>query len=335
MAEYFLRTERSEKQEEALQRMRDTFTQRHLTTAESIEENAAFLTDETYIRYLKARNWNVDKATTMLEETVRWRREFEVNALVKGKWHDNIRGENASGKLYVRGVDKYGNVLVYMKPKHENSRDHDNNVRHLVYNMERAFAYQNHYHNTTDSTNSSSSSATGTATGTETETFRPNKICLVVDYDGFTMANSPPLKTSLAVLSILQNHYPERLRRAYLIRTPWIFNATFKLISPFVDPVSKAKIVFMKSTDLKFIREQLSADIDPAILETEIGGDDQRPFESNVYMNAEFHLDFLSALENNGIPKVEALVVTAAVAVDDVKVETTDDAEKAAAAETN
>ena len=45
-------------------------------------------------------------------------------------------------------------------------------------------------------------------------------------------------------LHIVQTHYPERLGRALVMNVPWVVWGFFKLITPFMDPLTKEKIKF-------------------------------------------------------------------------------------------
>ena len=46
------------------------------------------------------------------------------------------------------------------------------------------------------------------------------------------------------VLNILQDHYPERLGRSFVINVPFLLNAFYKMINPFIDPVTRGKLKF-------------------------------------------------------------------------------------------
>ena len=65
---------------------------------------------------------------------------------------------------------------------------------------------------------------------------------LMIDYAD--KAKNPSLSTARQVLNILQTHYPERLGAAIIAHLPWLLNAFYKLINPFIDPVTRAKMIF-------------------------------------------------------------------------------------------
>ena len=225
------------------------------------------------LRYLKARSYNQEAACKMLDETIAWRKDFQVSK-IHTDWKKDIELESSTGKMYVRGFDRDGHVLLYMKPRYENTSHHDNNLRHLVFHLEKAAACM--------------LANSGGAV---------EKLSLLIDYDQFSLFNAPPFKTSMGVLNILQNHYPERLFKGYIIRPPWIFNAFWNAIYPFIDPVTKSKVVMLGS-DLNEIRETLKNDIDLAVLEECLGGDDPRPYNHILYLKEEnFSLDFHGILE--------------------------------------
>lgn len=58
----------------------------------------------------------------------------------------------------------------------------------------------------------------------------------------YSPSNAPHMSVTLGVLKMLADHYPERLYRAYVCNAPSIFSLAFKVISPFVDPVSRSKV---------------------------------------------------------------------------------------------
>jgi CRAL/TRIO domain len=171
-----------------------------------------------------------------------WRKEFGVDVIVNcfavadterdTKEHQMMRTiltqENATGKIYARGYDHEGRSLFYMTPARENTNNELNNMRHLVWNLEKAIAC----------TARQSVQIHGSST-------KPlEKINLLIDYDGFKLKNAPPMSTTRYTLEILQKHYPERMKHAFLLNPPMVFRAFWALIKAFVDPVTKEKIVF-------------------------------------------------------------------------------------------
>lgn len=206
----------------------------------------------------------------MLHATLEWRDKMGLQNF-RDDWKDTMALENATGKTYIRGYDKSGHPILIMRPKNENTNNHEGNIKNLIYTMERAIACM-------------------AKTGVE-------KLCLVIDYEGYSLFNSPPMKTSKEVLSILQDHYPERLFRAYCVRPPMIFYGFYRVISPFIDPITAEKIVMLTSSMMNDPNNQLFREIGQENLEEVFGGVEKRPFVSHIYLDGEFHDDFNTCLE--------------------------------------
>ena len=48
----------------------------------------------------------------------------------------------------------------------------------------------------------------------------------------------------IQILNIFQMHYPERLAASLVINVPFLIQAFFKMIGPFIDPVTRSKLKF-------------------------------------------------------------------------------------------
>lgn len=94
------------------------------------------------------------------------------------------------------------------------------------------------------------------------------KLLIIVDLEGWGPRNMD-IRGYLAVLDILQNHFPERLRKLYLVHVPYLFWGAWKFMSPLLDRVTREKINFVQG---KNPQEALLEEIDQSQLPDIYGG---------------------------------------------------------------
>lgn len=51
----------------------------------------------------------------------------------------------------------------------------------------------------------------------------------LIDFEGYSYRNAPPVTLAMKTLNILQNHYPERLGLAVCYHPPKLFSITWKV----------------------------------------------------------------------------------------------------------
>ena len=245
------------------------------------DERAHLADDGMVLRHYRAEKGNVDSAITKIKSTIRWRREFGVADIVTcfddmngdslQLLRDTFREEAKTGKLYVRGHDREGRAIQYMAPGRENTRGETNQMKFLVYTLERAIAC------------TAAAQAWRRRVGIrDTTNVGEEKICIIINFDQWTLRKSPPMSTTLYTLEILQKHYCERLHRAYVFNPPKFFVYFWNLIHRFVDPVTKDKIQFCTGDEgLK----KIERDIDLRNVEDFVGGTGSvLQFDSEKYL---------------------------------------------------
>ncbi|OAY30601.1 phosphatidylinositol transfer protein 3 isoform X4 [Manihot esculenta] len=193
--------------------------------------------DSTLRRFLRARDLDVQRASAMFLKYLKWRREFVPNGSISPS---EVSNEIAQNKVFVQGTDKKGRpIMVAFGSRHyQNKESSEELKRFVVYVLDKICA----------------------RTSPEQE-----KFVVLADLQGWGYANSD-VRGCLAALAILQDYYPERLGKLFIVNAPYIFMAVWKIIYPFIDNNTKKKIVFvenkkLKSTLLEDIDESLTPDI--------------------------------------------------------------------------
>jgi polyribonucleotide 5'-hydroxyl-kinase len=205
-------------------------------------ELKAWCSDSTYIRYLRARDWNIKHATKMLKNTLEWRLSYQPHNI---KWAD-VAPEAETGKQFRMAIrDKQGRAILVMRPRNENTKGAERQLKFLVYNLEAACRLADE-------------SGVG-------------KMTWLIDFEGYSMRNMPSARVSLQTLSILQNHYPERLGLAVCYHPPSLFQLTWRATKPFIDPVTHKKIAFINPGESG--REVMAQHFDMSQIEQCMGGE--------------------------------------------------------------
>lgn len=182
-----------------------------------------------YQRYLRAAKGDLENAKKRIKSTLEWRRDFRPEIIAPA----SVSHEAETGKQVVSGFDNEGRPLIYLRPARENTSPSNDQVRYLVWTLERAIDFM--------------------PAGVE-------NYAIIIDYRSATSQSNPSLSTARTVANILQNHYVERLGRAFVVNVPWFINAFFTAITPFLDPITKEKIRFNANLADYIPKEQLDAE---------------------------------------------------------------------------
>jgi hypothetical protein len=215
-------------------------------------QEKSWLTRECFLRYLRATKWKVHDCIKRIEGTLVWRRTFGVDPETT-LTPDLVAPENETGKEVVLGYDNDCRPCLYLKPGRQNTKASHRQVQHLVFMLERVIDFM----------------PSGQDQLALLIDFKPTKIGI--------NSKLPSISTGREVLSILQDHYPERLGKALLTNIPWLGWTFLKVIHPFIDPLTREKLVFQEPFPDYVPKEQLDKDF---------GGDVDFDYEQENYWPA-------------------------------------------------
>ncbi|CAG8528065.1 1585_t:CDS:2 [Paraglomus occultum] len=245
----------SVKQEEILNRLSDYVKEILLTDSEKAWANEACLQ-----RYLRASKWHLDEAMERIKYSLEWRRTYKPEHIDPKE----VEPESVTGKMHINGFDKHGRPIIYLRPGRENTKAGPGQVRHVVFYFESAIRLM--------------------PEGTE-------NIVVLIDFHGASARTSPGIGIAKEFMHVLSSHYPEQLGLALVVNAPWYFWVFFRLISPFIDPVTKAKIKFVDLNDGTKAANggqwtTLDQFISQDMLEREYGGNNAFEYHHETYWSA-------------------------------------------------
>ncbi|CAG8492419.1 10534_t:CDS:2 [Paraglomus occultum] len=236
-------------------------------------------TDIALYCYLQGNRWSLAEAEKQWLKTVAWRIAYKTSEI---SHEDEDVSKCARFRTnYVNGFDKFGRPLIYLKKRADKHEKHDfaAGLRLLVHSLETALKVM-----------------PSTA----------HQLVIIMDFTLFHQSHSVPLPVARETLTILSTHYPERLARAYLVNAPFLLRCFLKLLSPFMDEVTRNKIVFVDNVPTEANMQDgaetkngkskidpiLAEWIDESMLEVAYGGNLNFVYEHDIYW---------SFAEENGI----------------------------------
>lgn len=194
-------------------------------------------TDVLLLKFLRARDFKVEKAMGMLQDTMAWRKDFNTDSLIDEGTPADFHSS------FIHDVDREGHPVCYNTDlSSKKSLEDEIQLRKRIQVLEK---------------------------GIQKLDFRPNGIHSMVQVTDFAGHSSAFLRHGVRskIPSLLQDNYPELVAKQIFINVPWYLGAllSFNIISP----RSKSKIVLARPGK---VAETLFKYISPEHVPVQYGG---------------------------------------------------------------
>ncbi|CAL1363668.1 unnamed protein product [Linum trigynum] len=183
--------------------------------------------DVVLLKFLRARDFKVKEAFTMLKNTIQWRKEFKIDELVEEDLGDDLE------------------KVVFM-------HGHDRDCHPVCYNVFGEFQNKELYQKTFSDEEKRTKFLRWRIQFLEKSIrnldFRPGGVATIFQVND--LKNSPgPAKRELRLatkqaVQLLQDNYPEFVAKQVFINVPWWYLAFYTMMSPFMTQRTKSKFVF-------------------------------------------------------------------------------------------
>uniref|UniRef100_A0A3Q3X303 SEC14 like lipid binding 1 n=1 Tax=Mola mola TaxID=94237 RepID=A0A3Q3X303_MOLML len=214
--------------------------------------------DQHVLRFLRARDFNFDKAREFLCQSLTWRKQHQVDFLLDTREHPQLLQDYYTGGWHHH--DRDGRPLYVLRLGQMDTKG-----------LVRALGEEQLLRQVL------SINEEGLRRCEEnTRVFgRPiSRWTCLVDLEGLNMRHlwRPGVKALLRIIEVVEANYPETLGRLLILRTPRVFPVLWTLVSPLIDENTRKKFLVYAGNDYQGAGGLLDY-IDKEIIPDFLGGD--------------------------------------------------------------
>ncbi|KAM5198671.1 SEC14-like protein 5 isoform 2-T2 [Hipposideros larvatus] len=191
--------------------------------------------DEHILRFLRARDFHLDKAREMLCQSLSWRKQHQVDLLLQTWRPPALLEEFYAGGWHYQDID--GRPLYILRLGHMDTKGlmkavgEEALLQHVL---------------------SVNEEGQKRCEGNTKQFGRPisSWTCLV-DLEGLNMRHlwRPGVKALLRIIEVVEDNYPETLGRLLIVRAPRVFPVLWTLISPFINENTRQKFLICSGSN--------------------------------------------------------------------------------------
>eukprot|EP00775_Hariotina_reticulata_P011183 gene11183-11333_t len=196
------------------------------------------LTDGTLKRWLVARKMQANVAASHIRTHAAWRAAWVPEGRVP---ESRVAADLAHKKIFLQGADRQGRPVLILQARKHMLTDSMSQQLCLCYALDTAIGYA------------------------DTSINPDSKMVGLIDLAGLSYKNLDAVGLK-NVFSMLQNHYVERLSKLYMLNAPSVFWGVWKMVKPFIDPVTSQKVVFLSTSDLQVLHQEVGMEVLPSYL---------------------------------------------------------------------
>ncbi|WOL03569.1 hypothetical protein Cni_G12289 [Canna indica] len=183
--------------------------------------------DAVLLKFLRARDFKVKEALAMLKDTIIWRKQFGIDALLE----EDLGLSELEKVVYMHGVDREGHPVCYNVYEEFQNKELYEKTFGDAEKRQKFLKWRIQY------------LEKGIR---EHLDFAPGGISSMVQVTD--LRNSPRLgkhrQVTKQAVTLLQDNYPEFIAKKVFINVPWWYLAVNRMMSPFFTQRTKSKFVF-------------------------------------------------------------------------------------------